>query len=784
MKVLNLIALTKDNEWLKSNFDYDAEDRLKSLPFINYILEDKSNYPKSSSLYNSNTNRNYIDKDNDFLVGNSGGFLLNWDFVFVNTDSFCEAAIYYSKYKCYTRYPKDSIEYKKFYAEEDYRRKHGHTLNCKLAIKDIYEYFNHKTSTKRKKELLQPLRITGDHYSYLNYGRIERTPNDDERIELDKQGLFKTKTIEDFPRFWDGDYWAYKIDEFCTFNEFSLVTAKARRKGYSYKKANQSANLINLNKTVTVINIADDIRYLTDKGALTYMTKTCLDWYENNTYWRRGYLSEPLDEIELGYKKKTEGNKPYGFRSKLLSYAIAKNTSVAVGKKAIKINVEEAGKCPKMPEFIDVTLSNLESGDIQIGGFDIWGTGGTKGVNWEYFEQIFYNPKSINAMPFENIFDDDKRHDLCGWFHPNVLDYEPYVVDGNSLLFDSFKIDLAKKEKAKITRSSDKYTIYCAQRANKPSEAFINTTENLFASPQLNAWINDLKNDSRNHFHKDGWYIKKDGKIVFATKETCINEKLLPNGWHDFILDVPHNAKTDIHGCVREYFNPYLINGSIPDDLYFIVVDPYGVDKLQSEITDKHSLYSFQVWMRDNGIVPYAGKRLVAEYCGRLNTMKDNDLLLLNACFRWNAKTLVESNRGETITNFKSWKYKNLLLYDPRDFLSNSVTSKNVGIHLGMNMGDGDTKLNGLSYSKDFIYEEIGRTDKDEMSLRLEQIYSLPLLLEYQRFTSTGNFDRISTTILAMYEFKKDEHIKRMHLFTKPTATNSKSSFFNRLNKH
>lgn len=782
MMSLNLIALIKDSKWLKDNFDYDSTDRLKSLPFINYILEDKSIYTKASDLYNSNINRNHIDKDGDFLVGHSGGFLLNWNFVLVNTDEYCQAAINFAKHKTYTLYPKGSIEYKKFYAEEDYRRKHGYIRNCKLYLSDVYEYFNPKTSAKRKKELLHPLRITGDHYSYLNYGRIERTPNETERKELDRQGLFKTKTIEDFPRFWDGDYWAYKIDEFCTLNEYSLVTAKARRKGYSYKKANQSANILNLNKTVTVINVADDIKYLTDKGALTYMTKTCLDWYENNTYWRRGYLSEPLDEIELGYKKKSESNKPFGYRSKLLSYAIGRNTSVAVGKKAIKINVEEAGKCPKMPEFIDVTLSNLESGDVQVGGFDIWGTGGTKGVNWEYFEQIFYNPQSINAMPFENIWDDDRRHEVCGWFHPQVLDYEPYVVDGNSLLFDSFKIDIDRKLKAKKNNDSSKYTIYCAQRANKPSEAFINTTENLFASPELNTWINDLKNDSKNHFHRDGWYVKKDGKIIFADKETCIREKLLPNGWHDFILDVPHNAKTDITGCVREYYNPYTIDGIIPKDLYFIVCDPYGVDKRQSEITDKHSLYSFQVWLRDNGITPYRGKKLVAEYTGRLNTMRDNDMLLLNACIRWNAKVLVESNRGATIDNFKAMGRKDLLLYDPRDFLTNLVNSKNIGVHLGMNIGDGDTKLNGLTYSKDFLYEETGTNTDGEITLRLEEIYSLPLLLEYQRFSSTGNFDRISTTILAMYEFKKDEHIKRMNLFIKPNSKNN--SFFNRLNRH
>ena len=34
------------------------------------------------------------------------------------------------------------------------------------------------------------------------------------------------------------------------------------------------------------------------------MVKVTLDWYEDKTYWRRGYLSENFDKgIELGYKK-------------------------------------------------------------------------------------------------------------------------------------------------------------------------------------------------------------------------------------------------------------------------------------------------------------------------------------------------------------------------------------------------------------------------------------------------------------------------------------------------
>ena len=97
-----------------------------------------------------------------------------------------------------------------------------------------------------------------------------------------------------------------------------------------------------------------------------------------------------------------------------------------------------------------------------------------------------------------------------------------------------------------------------------------------------------------------------------------------------------------------------------------------------------------------------------------------------------------------------------------------------------MNIGDGDTKLNGLTYLKDYIYEEMGVTIEDVVSLRLEEIFDVPFLLELQRFTATGNFDRISNALLAMYEFKKDEALKRYTMFKK---SNTKSTFMNSLTR-
>ena len=71
------------------------------------------------------------------------------------------------------------------------------------------------------------------------------------------------------------------------------------------------------------------------------------------------------------------------------------------------------------------------------------------------------------------------------------------------------------------------------------------------------------------------------------------------------------------------YYRPFLVNGEVPKDLYFVSVDAYKVDKAQKDVTDKHSLYSAQVWMRSNTITPYPNQKLlVCEYIGRLDTME------------------------------------------------------------------------------------------------------------------------------------------------------------------
>lgn len=756
------------------------------IPFIDYLCEDKSKYPKASEGISYITNKPLYDPDNDFFIGNSGGILMNIDFIVINIERLSKAADTFDEYGTYCDYDPSTPAYESFWQRETSRRKKGVFIKAKLYYKDIPKFFDANTTDEERESLLQPLRITGAHYTYLNYGRIERTPNDKERARLKREGAEHVETVMGFPRYWDGDYWNFKIDEFIANNKFHLTKAKARRKGFSYKRGSQAANTINLFPNVTVTLAADQLAYLTDKGATTFMAKKCLDHFEEHTFWKRGFISEVIDDILLGYRVSSKGLKNFGWLSNLYSVAIGKNESAAVGKKAIEIDFEEAGKCPNLQKALDVTLSNTESGAISVGTIRIYGTGGTKGANWAAFSKAFYNPKMNKMLCMENVWDINKRHEVCGFFFPQVWDCEPYIERGNSIIFTAYAWDKQDKENHFHNNDSETHIIYKAQRANTPAEAFINTTENMFASPELNLHVSDLINDNATRFFQDGWIVVNDlgnsNKAEFIPKAECIKRDIFGKGrFHEFVNQVPHGSRDDTHGCVRMYYRPFLVNGEVPKDLYFVSVDAYKVDKAQKDVTDKHSLYSAQVWMRSNTITPYPNQKLlVCEYIGRLDTMEQNDIVTMGMCLMYNAECCPEAGTGETVSNFIKYKLRRYLMLDPTNANTRKLTNPNNNDY-GIVIGDGDKKYNGLRMLKEFIYEPLSYTADGKPIRRLKSISSVRLLLECQRFTAEGNFDHISAAIVAMYVFLADSlNTKRL---VEGNTENNDRRIANRLNR-
>ena len=709
-------------------------------PFLDYILEDKSRYKKASEA-------GYNDPYDLFLIGDSGGFLMNInpEIKFVNTHLFTEMADYYRKNNEYTSFKPNSIAHTKLRKREQYRRKHGFDAPC-LLYPDGTVHTCH---------------ITGSHYNFLNYSRMERL---DENSIIQGNRNVGSKHF-DFPRFIDAQYWTFHVMDFAIRNGFHLIIDKTRRGGFSYIMASDSANTVNGNSRKVVIHVAADSKYLTDRGGLSDFAISDIRFYEEKSPFVRGILSTTKEDFRLGYKLRNGVEADNSWKSALLSVSAHNNANCAIGKDAVVVKVEELSTMENFDAFMNVTEPAMRTGSFITGTLMAWGTA-TDG-NMQVFEQNFYNPEAFHFMPFENVWDNDARSEVCGFFKPYCWGLEGLYQgvpgmdrDGNSDL--RVGLQIAKQEridKKASAKSYADYINYLGQYALKPSESFSSASENIFSSEELTAWEDRLRIDSDLRFFTDGMFDESKGKVEFVS-----NARLQAEGkkTYDWIQGVPRRGNEDPHGCVRIWFFPEYIERitttgkikEIPEGLYSITYDPVGVDKEKNEITNKHSHNSISVWMNPHAINGFKSKK-VASYYGRPDRLEEADRICYQLAVFYNCKhtTNVEINRGETVSNFKKWSATEYLAFEPI-FVWDASIQEAYSKTYGYSIGDNAKKLNAIRLLKEYLYEEVGKDEEGNPIRNFHLIYDYQAILELKKWNSIGNFDRVSEMIIRALQWK------------------------------
>ncbi len=748
------------------------EKYIDEYPFRQYILEDKSQYKRAKDL-------GYNDPNDLFLIGESGGFLMDIEVgdKFVNTHLLHEMADFYNANGKYTFYKEDSIPHRQLRKREEYRRSHGYEAPCFMRNGEVRQ-----------------LHISGDMYNYLNYIIIEQL---DEKtiIHTDRGSVAKKK--QDFPKFIDAQFWTFSIIEFCELNGLHLLIDKTRRGGFSYIMASHSANKINLQPNKVAIHVAADSKYLTKRGGLTDFTIKNLYFYENNTFFKRGILTRSDVNFTLGFKLPNGDISPKSWNSALFSASANNNPDCAIGKDAVSVKTEEVSTMENFDDYMNVTEPAMRTGSYVTGNLFAWGTA-TSG-NMQVFERNFYNPNKFHFMPFENVWDKDSRNEVCGYFKPycwglqgQIGDMYAMDKDGNSNIDIGLRIAYKeRKEKKDSSKSFADYINYLGQYANMPSESFSSTTENIFTSEKLLLWEETLKNDNTYHFYTDGKFVEEENNVVFKSNERIRKEGGKLNvDYYDWIEGVPRKSHEHPHGCIRKWFNPIRVPGiGIPVGQYSISYDPVGVDKEKDAITNKHSHNSIKVWENPTQYNGFKTK-LVCAYYGRPEKLEEADWIcyLMARYYNCIGTTGVEVNRGETVRNFTKWKALKYLMKDPVELWDNSVKAKASATY-GINMGGGagqagvGTKvLEGLRLLKEMLYSEVGKNALGQPIYVFQTIYDYQTILELKKWNSKGNFDRVSEMIIRALQWRLNDvqSAKELSHRKKATENNYKDDILSR----
>ncbi len=307
----------------------------------------------------------------------------------------------------------------------------GFYCDAPRGTKGYYEYWDEQKRRCLEGYSVGDLSITGYHYYYLNFGRIER--------------VFETQNGAEeqmgFPLFYDWDYnyfWSLyiakngitedkyedldldvNIDDLSGGNHMAVI--KARRKGYSYKAASMLARNFCLKQNSKNYAMVSDSEYLLGDGLFS-KTWDQLAFMEENTPFGQPKLTDQKLKKVSGYKEKKRGIEvEKGTKNAIIGISLKDNPEKAVGKSGELGFFEEAGKFPGLIEAWEACRPSYEQGKYTTGtmiaygcvceGTKVWNNNGDL-VNIENLN------KEDGILGFNRVRQEISKEDISYWKDP------------------------------------------------------------------------------------------------------------------------------------------------------------------------------------------------------------------------------------------------------------------------------------------------------------------------------------------------------------------------------
>ena len=659
----------------------------------------------------------------------------------VNTRYFSEAAIGWKKNGGrYCLAPEGTRDYIQFWEEQEKRCKYGYKVG------DLW--------------------IPGRYYGYLNFFQISRIPEAvlqrARQMGTIGQKMLKTaEKIMDFPTFMEIDYewWNFKHiawygGEFMGIKSDGgkhMVCLKTRGAGFSYKEAWDGIYNYNFIDGSKSYYFAAAEPYLVG-DAIMDKVQTGLDFINANCpYWKKNRMKKfTLMHQKASYIDGFGVEK--GTMSEIIAQIVDKPKKTR-GKRGRKATFEEAGAFPGLEQALEVCLGSMRESNVYVGQVSVFGTGGEVGPDIQGLENIMNNPEAWDMLSFPNIWEDGMYGTNCGYFVP-CYRANIWRVDENGNVDIKAAIRDDDKERAKkATTGRPKDLDYRkAEYPRTPAEALQRLTGNGFNIAEIDKQIKKIEtNKAIQGFIRHGRLEVSGNKdIGHGGIEFIVQPKSIARPIEDF----PHKPTDDLEGCVSIIQRPYTDQlGMVPRDMYLITFDSYYKDDSQ----DVTSLFSIKVWKQENPWDLSYVDLPVAWYAGRPKRLDDVYRILQYLCLYYNCTAQGEiSGGGQGVVNAaRDGRWLDRLYNEPDMVHNKEIASKSAGVSYLMNMPSERKKL-GMMYLEDWHVQPRGVREDGQIILNVHQIYDIAFLREMRKHNPiTGNYDRISDALIAMFMLKE-----------------------------
>lgn len=330
------------------------------------------------------------------------------------------------------------------------------------------------------------VRITGDHYWYLNFWKIRAKDNRTGR-----------KVISP-PRFLDMDYEFFHAIEKARKLGKNFCVAKRRQVGFSEKSSALIGKEFSLYPASQSIIVAGEDKY--GQATMRMVMRGLNDLKDTEFFKRKN--PDTVEYIQGKYQVIEDGLKIWkGSMSEIYCMTAKNNAQVTVGKSPSFVLFEEAGRFPLLKDTYKYIQPAMEANFQKTGIVLMVGTGGDMDAGADQLEDIFYNPDGWGMMKYDY---DSENYELLDFTDQTVRNPVCYFVpawkyaiiddEGNSIKDKSIEQIFEKREEAKKAKSQNAYIQTLTQMPLTPDEAFMRTGGNRFNIQKLNSQLARIKN--------------------------------------------------------------------------------------------------------------------------------------------------------------------------------------------------------------------------------------------------------------------------------------------------
>lgn len=460
------------------------------------------------------------------------------------------------------------------------------------------------------------------------------------------------------------------------------------------------------------------------------------------------------------YKKQVNGRWIDGFGTQSTIYHVSYSTNKKGGAEAAaggRYNIavkEEVGLMSNVVEAYNSDVATVTTDGDQFGVQALLGTSG----NIETIipsKEMFTNPEDYNIVSYDDIWEHTGK---IGFFLPAYLTFTEKFRDANgNIILDKAK-EAFEERRMKAANSSNPKTLR-VEKMNYPmipSDMWV--SDKGYYLPYEEASEREKQLMSNNLYQKIGTPMEF---VWDSNAKTGVKEKPLMNS--NPFTDYPIRKDRDnLDGCIMIYERPIdeLLNIRTGNDGYIFTHDPYVSDNIDEggSIACTHVWLNPKYWSKHMISSP-----LVATYIGKPKTGKKTYYKNLEKLIQYYGNPIrslaYESNRGSYCKDYFVKKGKTYLLaLRPQFTTSDSAVEKIVTNFGYVVSGAGKAgKISLLDDAHDWLLNEI-ETYSGKKTI-IETFPCIFTIREIMAFNLEGNFDAVSSMIIAPLHFREIEYL-------------------------